>query len=89
MPRRADNATRARWARKLSAQSDLAFKALHDLLVMIAEADEAGLNTTEIAYNVHDVSPAAVMRDQPAGIHSSGVRTKVKQGNELRERAKS
>jgi hypothetical protein len=85
---RATAAVRSHWTRKLDAQSRLVIKALEDLYVMVAEAAEAGVKQPDIAYNIPDISAAAIMEGRGTGIHSTAITPKVKVGLAIKARRK-
>ena len=81
--------TRQHWTRKLNGQSQMVIKAYEDLLVMIAEASEAGVRQPDIAYNIPDLGQSAIVEGRGTGIHSTAISAKVKAGQAIRDRRKS
>jgi hypothetical protein len=81
--------TRQHWTRKLNAQSQTVIKAIEDLLIMVAEASEAGVRQPDIAYNIPDMSQAAIVEGRGTGIHSTAITPKVKAGQAIKDRRKN
>jgi hypothetical protein len=82
-----DRSARNRWTAKLEKQNALVVKGIEDLLVLIAEASEAGVSNADIAYNLTDLSSHAnIARGVSNGTSATGIMAKVKHGQTLRAR---